>query len=296
MSETVPQATETPAVEAAADAVTPVEAGADMTSSKLTRRNLAAAAAVLAVGMTAQSRPAAASEWLYILFPWLRPKPGPGGGGGAHCFLAGTMIKTPSGEVDIAELAVGDLVVTASGEARAITAIAQRTASRQADGFAAGDMPVRIAASAISAGVPARDLYVSEGHCLFIDGVLISAGSLVNGTTIARVAPAGAEALSYWHIDVGSHEVVVANGLDCETLLVTSQDMAQRFDSFVTADDAAILVVAAPVAPIVHPAGNVARLRSHLRSAIAPVVDRRTTYDRIRDRLADRGDRIACAA
>jgi hypothetical protein len=289
MSETLPKLSEAPAADFAE-----IEASKDVTSSNLTRRNLAAAAAVLALGLTAQSRPAAANELLYILFPWLRPRPGPGGGG--HCFLAGTRILTPSGEVDVARLTVGDLVVTVSGSVRDIRAVAQRTATPGAQGFAPADVPVRIAASAISAGVPSRDLYVSEGHCLLIDGVLVGAGSLVNGTTIARAVPTDGETLSYWHIDVGGHDVVLADGLACETLLLASVDGPARFDSYVTADGAPILIAALPAAPIVHPAGNVARLRSHLRSALAPFVDRRTTYDRIRDRLADRGDVLARAA
>src|SRR3982074_1386829 len=39
---------------------------------------------------------------------------------GANCFLKGTLISTPSGEMNIEDLSVGDLVVTKGGKARPI--------------------------------------------------------------------------------------------------------------------------------------------------------------------------------
>jgi hypothetical protein len=45
-------------------------------------------------------------------------------------------------------------------------------------------LPIRVARSALGPGVPHADLYVTEQHALLIDGVLVAAGNLINGTTI----------------------------------------------------------------------------------------------------------------
>ena len=44
--------------------------------------------------------------------------------------------------------------------------------------------PVQIARSALAPDVPEADLYVTQAHGVFVDDVLISAGYLVNETTI----------------------------------------------------------------------------------------------------------------
>ena len=49
-------------------------------------------------------------------------------------------------------------------------------------------LPVRVARSALGPNTPHADLYVTKEHALLINGVLVTAGSLINGTTITLYA------------------------------------------------------------------------------------------------------------
>ncbi len=130
------------------------------------------------------------------------------------CFVTGTSIGTPSGEVAVEALRVGDSVSTHGGHARAVRWIGWR--SHAADMVAANPhlRPVRIRAHALAAGVPARDLLMSPSHALLVDGVLIPAGALVNDVSIVR-DPAGA--IAYFHIELDRHDVLLAEGAPAES-------------------------------------------------------------------------------
>src|SRR6516162_6995149 len=92
---------------------------------------------------------------------------------GCSCFLSGTRIKTPEGEINIEELRIGDTVLTASGEIKPIKFIGRRKVSRKRTG--PGDGPVKISRFAIDSKAPRSDLYVSPAHAIYIDGILIFA-------------------------------------------------------------------------------------------------------------------------
>ena len=133
------------------------------------------------------------------------------------CYLAGTWIRTPRGDVAIETLAIGDPVLTASGALRPIRWIGRR---RYAGRFLARNprlLPIRIAAGALGAGVPVRDLYVSADHAMLLDGVLVPAGDLVNGGTIQRAAMM--QRVDYIHLELASHDAVLAEGAPSETFI-----------------------------------------------------------------------------
>ena len=60
--------------------------------------------------------------------------------------------------------------------------------------------PVRIARSALADNVPQTDLYVTQAHALFVDDVLVSAGCLVNETTITLYEARELNELEFFHI------------------------------------------------------------------------------------------------
>ena len=135
------------------------------------------------------------------------------------CFLKGTRIWTPDGESRVEDLRINDLVVTASGEAKPIQWAWQRRFERQSgQEWAEGIVPVRVARSALGPNTPHRDLYLSRYHCLYLDGVLIPAVDLINGSTIARVDDIHLREIEYFHIKLDRHSVIYAEGAACETL------------------------------------------------------------------------------
>ena len=144
------------------------------------------------------------------------------------CFLAGTGIATPAGETAIQALAIGDLVLTADGRAAPVRWVGVQTVvSVFADPLRS--FPVRITAGALGPDLPVRDLLVSPDHALMLDGVLIQAGALVNGTTILRET-AMPERFTYFHVELEDHALILAEGVPAETFLDTVT--RRRFDNW----------------------------------------------------------------
>jgi hypothetical protein len=132
----------------------------------------------------------------------------------APCFAAGTHIVTPQGEVLVENLHIGDTVCTASGDHRRVRWIGHRHVRWRARSGQDLDQPVRVCAGAIATRQPLRDLLVSPGHRLFFDDVLIRAADLVNGLTILRE---NVEQLTYWHVELESHDILMSEGLPTES-------------------------------------------------------------------------------
>ena len=99
------------------------------------------------------------------------------------CFCRGTLILTERGEVAVEELAVGDRVRDAVGRAasRSCGSASAATSSPAANRLA---RPVIVRRGALADNVPRRDLYLTHGHALYLDGVLIPVENLVNHRSI----------------------------------------------------------------------------------------------------------------
>ncbi|QTL02635.1 Hint domain-containing protein [Aquabacter sp. L1I39] len=133
------------------------------------------------------------------------------------CFLTGTRIRTPGGEVAIETLKAGDLVLTTTGEAKPVLWVGHRTvATRFAHPLTA--LPIHIRPDALDRGLPERDLFVSPDHAFFIGGMLVQAGALVNGVTITRHRDLP-ETFTYYHVELLDHDLIYAEGLPAETFI-----------------------------------------------------------------------------
>ena len=139
------------------------------------------------------------------------------------CFATGTLIRVmrEAGPADIAveALAVGDIAITSSGEHRQIRWVGHRTHRLQGTLQPRAAWPVRVAAHAFGDTRPDRDLYLSPGHSVcvtVIDEALIPVQELVNGSTIAY---AEMDEITYWHVELETHDILLANNLPAESFL-----------------------------------------------------------------------------
>ena len=202
------------------------------------------------------------------------------------CFLRGTKIRTVVGERRIEDLSVGDLLPTVFGGVRPIQWTTRyRRTRRDTAKWMKDARPVCIKSSAIAANIPHTDLYVTPGHALLIDDLLVPAGSLINGTTIAFCAAEEYDELEYFQIKLESHDVIYAEGTPAETLLNVEESAVNfaeyfRLYGMPTSEETPCL----PVIPI-H--GGRAELMSRARSALSPWLDLRDRADVVRDRLEE---------
>jgi hypothetical protein len=79
--------------------------------------------------------------------------------------------------------------------------------------------PIRIARGAFAENMPHRDLLVSPDHAMFVDGRLICARQLVNGSTIRQEK--GLTSVEYFHVELDAHAILLAEGLPAESYLDT---------------------------------------------------------------------------
>ncbi len=142
------------------------------------------------------------------------------------CFARGTRLLTPTGYKPIEILKPGDPLITASGDRRAIRWIGRRTLDFCS---AKASQPILMKADAFGPGLPLRPLRLSPLHAVFLSGVLVPALHLVNGATIVH-EPAQA-AGTYFHVELDRHDIVLADGLPCETYLDTGNRGALYHES-----------------------------------------------------------------
>jgi hypothetical protein len=138
------------------------------------------------------------------------------------CYVAGTRILTATGERMVESLLQGDIALTlADGEltAQPVKWLGRRRIDLTAHPHPETVAPVRIQRGAFADNMPHTDLLVSPDHAVFVDGKLICARQLINGTTIQQEK--GWTAVEYFHVELDSHAILLAEGLPAESYLNT---------------------------------------------------------------------------
>jgi hypothetical protein len=186
-------------------------------------------------------------------------------------------------------LAAGDLVPAVFGGICPIQSIARHTLTKSdpTTAWSKDALPVRVARSALGPEVPSADLCVTKAHALLVDGVLVTAGSLINGTTITLYDAQECGELEFFHITLARHDVIYAEGAPCETLSNADQSAVNFAGS--CRRDGSLTDQEALCAPLLSFNGGRSEIKSRWRSALSPWIDRRQQLDIIRDRLEERG-------
>jgi hypothetical protein len=146
------------------------------------------------------------------------------------CFMSGTQITTVERERPVEELAIGDHVTTAFGQHARVKWIGYRQINLSGHKRPDDVRPVRIRAGAFGERLPARDLRLSPDHAVFCNGLLVPIRHLLNGASVVQEP---ATNVTYWHIELDQHDVILAEGLPCESYLDTGNRAAFENNRFV---------------------------------------------------------------
>ena len=141
----------------------------------------------------------------------------------AACYAAGTRIETADGPRAVEALTPGMRVRTAAGELRDIIWIGHRRLDLRRHPRPWDVHPVRVRANAFGPGLPQRDLILSPDHAVHVEAVLIPVRYLLNGATVVQEPRPH---ITYHHVELASHDVILAEGLPAETYLDTGNRAA----------------------------------------------------------------------
>ena len=139
------------------------------------------------------------------------------------CFAAGTRIATPDGTRPVEQLRPGDAVRLADGSVAEVRWVGARAVRCEAHPAPRAVWPFRVRTGAFGANLPARDLWLSPDHAVFVAGVLIPIRCLATEGGIEQVPMAR---VSYHHLELDRHDVLLAEGLPCESFLDTGNRAA----------------------------------------------------------------------
>ena len=142
-------------------------------------------------------------------------------------FLAGTRIATPDGMHAAEDLCVGDPVLTRDGGAQPLSHVGRQVLSGAELYLWPGLRPIRIGAGALGPSAPIRDVWLAPDHRVLVGGpevaslfgeenVLVRVGDLVDHVTVRP--DHGLRQAHYVHLGLPRPEILIAEGLGCESL------------------------------------------------------------------------------
>uniref|UniRef100_A0A6C0LGS2 Hedgehog/Intein (Hint) domain-containing protein n=1 Tax=viral metagenome TaxID=1070528 RepID=A0A6C0LGS2_9ZZZZ len=154
------------------------------------------------------------------------------------CFLKGTKILTDRGYFPIEELKIEDNVIIHGSildnsevvlyekiQSSPIRWIGKFNSYRHD----ASDLPVCFKVGSLGEFLPEKDLFVSPGHRMILDGKMVVAKNLVNGETIVQEDTH--ETIEYYHFELDCHGIIMTEGVLSETFLELG-DSKLAFDIF----------------------------------------------------------------
>jgi len=199
------------------------------------------------------------------------------------CYAAGTRILADQGEIAVEDIAAGDRVVTLqNGEPvlQPVKWVGSRHLDLTRHPKPETAAPIRIARDAFGENQPHRDLVVSPDHGLLVDGKLIPAKLLINGTTI--IQDRSVKSVTYYHIELDRHAILLAEGLPAESYLDTGNRA---------------FFANAGLALVLHPEFEVnANLKCWEEDACAPLAVAPDVVGPVWHRLADRAAALGYSA
>lgn len=131
------------------------------------------------------------------------------------CFAAGTRLATARGLVAVEALRPGDRMETVlRRDLSPVRWIGHRRIDFATWPDPRNAWPVRVAAGAFGPGRPARDVRLSPHHAVFFEGMLAPVLALADGR---RIVQEPCEAITYWHVELARHDVLLAEGLPAES-------------------------------------------------------------------------------
>ena len=142
------------------------------------------------------------------------------GRAGVVCFTPGTWLETPGGARQIENLSAGDKIITADSGPQEILWIGARHL-RAADLYCAPELaPICIREGALNQRRADGGLIVSPDHRMLIRKAdageyLVAATDLIDGKQVVR--DQSLKAVTYVHLMLEHHHVVLANGFETES-------------------------------------------------------------------------------
>jgi hypothetical protein len=170
-------------------------------------------------------------------------------------FAQRTRLLTPNGYVLVEAFKPGDPIITRLGVRRAVRWIGRRR--MEAGLKPRQDMrPVVVLPGALGPLRPGKPVRLSPSHAVFVNGVLVPVMHLVNGATILREMTQGA--VTYFHIELDRHDILMAEGLEVESYLDTGNRGEFHHEQGIRGN------AARPCAPLVTHGPKLASIRRRL--------------------------------
>lgn len=160
------------------------------------------------------------------------------------CYLSGTLIATPDGEVPVETLRIGDMVITRDHGPQPLAWVSATHVTMADLDLAPNKRPVRVAAGCLGNGLPRHDVDISPQHRIMVtdaegDEYLISARHLLMcGAPGISLRPLGQE-FTLHHIACEDHEILSAEGAPMESfftgpMALRALDLPQRTGLVIT--------------------------------------------------------------